>query len=205
VTGRSSIVYLVTSLATVSLAVGCHSTPATRKDVAAVYDQETGQLRQLDYDSNKNGRPDTISYMDGTRVLRVEIDKDEDGKVERWEYYGADSKLEKVGLSGANDGVVDQWAYRGPDGTITKVEKSTRRDGRVQRTEFYEKGQLVAVEEDADDNGAVDKWETYSGGSVTSVALDTNGSGVPTRRLVYAPDGSVHVETGATKTPHAQR
>jgi hypothetical protein len=197
VTKRSSILHAVTPLAAIILAVGCSTQSATKADVSAVYDEQTGKLHQLKYDANKNGRADAIGYMDGTRVLRVEIDRDEDGKVERWEYYGADQQLEKVGLSRASDGVVDQWAYRGPDGTVTKVEQSIKRDGKVQRTEFYEKGQLIAVEEDADDNGAVDKWETYSGGALASVALDTNGTGYPTRRLVYAHDGSVRVVTGA--------
>ena len=33
--------------------------------------------------------------MDGARIVRVEIDKDEDGKIDRWEYYGPDQKIEK--------------------------------------------------------------------------------------------------------------
>jgi hypothetical protein len=177
--------------------VGCSSPSEAQTDVHAVYDRETGRLRQLTYDSNKNGRPDGIGFMDGTRVLRVELDKDEDGKVERWEYYDADQKLAKVGLSRANDGKVDHWAYRAADGTLLKMEISTRRDGNVQRTEIYERDVLVAVEEDTDGNGAVDKWETYSAGTLRSVAFDTDGSGRPDRRLVYGPDGNITVEAGA--------
>ena len=194
---RSLILKIAWSFAALFCALGCGSTSETRADVQAVYDQQTGRLRQLTYDSNKNGRPDSISYMDGTRVLRVEVDKDEDGKVERWEYYGADQKLEKVGLSRANDGRADQWAYQGSEGTLAKMEISTKRDGNVQRVELYEKGALVGVEEDADGNGTVDKWETYSGGTLTSVAFDADGTGYPNRRLVYRSDGSVRIEGGA--------
>jgi len=167
------------------------------KQVQAVFDKETGKLRQLTYDSDNNGTPDSWSYMDGTKVLRVEVDKNEDGLIERWEYYGADNKLEKVGLSRALDGKVDTWAYRAPDGTLDRIEISTRRDGKVSRTEFYEKGALVRVQEDTDGNGALDKWETYASGAVTSVAFDTEGAGRPTRRLVYGRDGNVvRVDTG---------
>ena len=60
------------------------------------YDPQTGKLRLLKYDSDGNGKVDTVSYMDGSRVVKIEIDKDEDGKVDRWEYYGPDRKLEKV-------------------------------------------------------------------------------------------------------------
>jgi len=178
-------------------ALGCGSPSEAQTDVQAVYDQETGRLRELNYDSNKNGKTDSIGYMDGTRVLRVEVDKDEDGKVDRWEYYGADQKLEKVGLSRANDGTVDQWVYQGTDGTVVKMEISTLCDGKVQRTEKYEHGALAAVEEDTDSNGAVDKWETYSGGVLTSVAFDTEGTGHPTRRLVYGSNGAIRIETSA--------
>jgi hypothetical protein len=71
--------------------------------VQKVYDKQTGRLTRLSYDTNKNGRIDTECYMDGTRVVRIELDRDEDGKVERWEYYGPDQTLEKVGISRAND------------------------------------------------------------------------------------------------------
>src|SRR5437868_3635593 len=84
----------------------CGSSPSP-KSIQPVYDEKIGKLQLLKYDSNGNGKVNTWSYMDGTRVLRVEIDKDEDGKIERWEYYGADQKLEKTGFSRANDGKED--------------------------------------------------------------------------------------------------
>ena len=201
-TKRSSVFRSIQLFVLLAWALGCSGPSETKKDVQAVYDEQTGRLRQLTYDSNKNGKPDSISYMDGTTVLRVEIDQDEDGKVDRWEYYGADRTLEKVGLSRANDGIVDQWAYRAADGTLAKMEISTKRDGKVQRTEVYEKGAVVGVEEDTNDDGAVDKWETYSGGTLTGLALDTTGAGHPTRRLVYASDGSVKIASSpaAAKT-----
>ena len=68
-------------------------------NIEPVYDKLTGKLRLLKYDSNGDGKVDTWSYMDGTRVVRIEIDMDEDGKIDRWEYYDADQKLEKTGTS----------------------------------------------------------------------------------------------------------
>ncbi len=205
-TVRSSALKVISPLAVLLFCgVGCSSPSEAQTDVTAVYDKQTGRLRQLSYDSNKNGKPDGIGYMDGTRILRVEVDNDEDGKVDRWEYYGADQKLEKVGLSQANDGKVDHWAYRAADGTLMKMEISTKRDGKVQRTETYEKDVLVAAEEDTDNNGAVDKWETYAGGTLTSVAFDTEGTGRPLKRLLYSPDGAIRVESGASKIASTER
>jgi len=189
---------LAVLLSALSLALGRCGSPPERTQIQAEYDKQTGRLRQLTYDSNKNGKPDSFSYMNGTKVLRVEIDKDEDGKIDRWEYYGVDNRLEKIGLSRENDGKADQWVHQGPDGSVARVEISTRRDGRVSRTEFYEDDALVRAEEDTDGNRATDKWETYSNGMLTSVTFDTEGGGRPTRRLVYAKDGSlVRIEGGS--------
>lgn len=164
--------------------------------IQPTYD-ETGKLRLLTHDSNANGKSDSWSYMDGARVLRVEIDGDEDGVIDRWEYYDASQKLEKIGTSRANDGIVDTWTYPAADGTTGRVDISTRRDGQVTRTEFYEGGVLSRAEEDVDGNGAVDKWETYAKGVVSSVAFDTEGTGRPTRRLVYDANGQARLETGS--------
>ena len=178
------------------------------------YDRTTGKLASITYDANKNGKIDTWSYMDGTRVLRIEIDKNEDGKIDRWEYYTTDQKLEKVGYSRANDGRPDAWAYQGADGQIAKVELAalapTSDIGirtpdspsplRVVRTEFYEAGSLARAEEDTNADGRVDKWETYKDAAIATVAFDTAGRGTPDRRLVYGPGGSVKVEVDPAGT-----
>jgi len=178
--------------------------PEAKKRIAPVYDEKTGRLKLLKYDANGNGVVDTWSYMDGARVVRIEIDKDEDGKIERWEYYDANQKIEKVGISRQNDGKEDAWQYFAPDGSVAKLEISTRRDGKVTRVEHYEKGQLVSAEEatDADGkaDGKIDKWETYDGERLASVAFDTLHRGTPDRRLVYGADGTVRAEVDLNGT-----
>lgn len=166
----------------------------TRRRLTPEYDQLTGKLTLLKYDANGNGTIDTWSYMNGPRVVRIEIDKDEDGKVDRWEYYGPDQKLQKIGFSRANDGKVDAWSYPGADGSIERIEVSTRRDGIVTRVEHRVHDALVSAEEDTDGDGRWDKWETYDGARLASVAFDTRHRGTADRRLLYAADGSVKVE-----------
>ena len=115
--------------------------------------------------------------MDGSRVLRVEIDTDQDGKIDRWEYYGTDQQLARVEISG-------------------------RRDGKVSRIEHYRQGALVSAEEDTAGTGRFDKWETYEDGHLSMVAFDTTHRGAPDRRLIYGPNGSARVEVDATGTGH---
>jgi hypothetical protein len=180
----------------------CSRPPAGQKRMTPEYDPQTGKLRLLKYDSDGNGKVDTVSYMDGSRVVKIEIDKDEDGKVDRWEYYGPDQKLEKVGISRAGDGKEDAWSYADAAGAVARLEISTQRDGKVTRIEHYQQTKLVAAEEDADGDGKIDKWETYDGERLSSVAFDTQHRGVPNRRLVYAADGNARVEVDVKGDGH---
>lgn len=161
-----------------------------------MYDKKTGRLEQLKYDSNGDGKFDTFSYMDGPSILRIEIDQDEDGKIDRWEYYGPGQTLERVGFSRAHNGVADAWQYL-ERGMVTRVEMSgspANETPRIDRIEYYEHGAVVRVEEDTDHDGTIDKWETYSGDRLSSVAFDDAHRGTPTRRIVYGIDGSARIE-----------
>lgn len=192
-------------IAPLVLATAC--SPAPVADEPRVdYDARTGRLRRLEFDATGNGRNDAVSLMEGTRILRVELDADENGAVERWDFYNEDRTLHSVGFSGRNDGIMDSRAFYDDAGAPVRIEISTRRDGRFDRTEFYEGGRLVRSEEDADGNGLPDKWETYRPNpaaapgepayATTSVAFDDTGTGRPGRRLFYGADGRVtRVET----------
>lgn len=182
-----------TILAVALMSAACDDS-AARKKIEPVYDKQTGRLQVLKYDSDGNGKADTTSHMDGARVLWIEIDKDEDGRVDRWEYYDASQKLEKVGFSRAGDGKEDAWSTARPDGSIARIDISLARDGKVTRREYYAKDTLVRAEEDGDGDGVFDKWETYEGGRLGSVAFDTLHRGTPDRRLVYGADGGAHLE-----------
>jgi hypothetical protein len=174
------------------LAAGCGR--EREKKLEPVYDAVTGKLQLLKYDSRGTGHFDTFRYMDGARVIRVEVDSDGDGKIDRWEHYGADQKLEKVGFSLQNDGKEDAWAWVDADGATTRVESSPRRNGKVSRVDHYEHGVLVRAEEDSDGDGRIDKWETYDGPRLATVAFDTMHRGVPDRRIIYDADSNARIE-----------
>jgi hypothetical protein len=172
----------------------CEASPTPTKQLEPVYNKKTGKLEVLKYDSNADGKFDTVSYMDGARIVRIEIDRDQDGKVDRWEYYGAGQKLEKVGFSRANDGIEDAWSFEDAPGVIVRIEVATKRDGNPNRFEHYASGVLTRVEEDTDGDGRIDKWETYEGQRLASVAFDMRHRGTPDRRLIYSNDGSAKME-----------
>lgn len=141
------------------------------------YDRRTGKLERITYDRNKDGAPDAWLFMDGTKVIRAELDDNFDRTPDRWEHYRVETR------SPGADGQV-------PRGRLVRAEQSTRFDGVVSRWETYDGGQLKTVQEDTTGDGRPDKWETWTAGSLSEVALDTKGRGKPDRRIVYPTDGS---------------
>ena len=193
---RSKLLIVVCALA----AAACEISPASTNKLEASYNQKNGKLEVLKYDSDGDGKFDTVSYMDGARIVRIEIDRDEDGKIDRWEYYGPGQKLEKVGFSRANDGIEDAWSIIDANGSVARIEIATKRDGKPNRFEYYTDNVLTRVEEDTDGDGRVDKWETYEGQRLASVAFDVRHRGTPDRRLVYGIDGSARMEIDESGT-----
>lgn len=137
--------------------------------------------------------------MDGTRIQRIEVDEDEDGKVDRWEFYDSNRRLERTGFSRQRNGVLDAMAFYADGGQVERVEISTRGDGSFNRVEFYRLESLARVEEDTNGDGRIDKWETYTadpGGrpdhspSIATASFDDSFRGTPSRRLVYLPGGT---------------
>ena len=175
---------------------------AGAKRIEPVYDPKTGKLQLLKYDSNGNGVIDTWSHMDGARAIRIDIDADEDGKIDRWEYYGSNQQIEKIGFSRAKDGKEDAWSFPGAEGAIERVEISTRRDGKITRVEHFQADRVVSAEEDSDEDGQIDKWETYDGDRLASVAFDTLHRGTADRRLVYGADGTARLEVDVAGSGH---
>ena len=184
--------------AVLALAVGC-SNPGNvpeKSGITPTYDKATGRLTELAYDSNHNGKIDTWTVMDGVRAVLTRIDRNEDGKPDRWEYYDEQSKLLKVGFSRKDDGRPDGWAFAGPDGKTRRIEiSSTADEKKIDRSEHYDGGDITAAEEDTNHDGTVDKWETYEAGVIKTAAFDENGDGQPDRRLTYAAGSLVSIES----------
>ena len=153
---------------------GCRPVPPVPPPGAAtpVYNKDTGVLEQLVSDRDGDGKLDTRAFMSGTRILRIEIDRNADDVVDRREVYEP-----APGNPGA--ALIDQ------------AEELADASGRVTRREHYVRGVIERVEEDTDGDGRVDKWEYYEG-RLLSVDLDLVGTGKPNRRLHYGADGTVH-------------
>ena len=145
--------------------------------VTPTYNHNTGKLEQLAADRSGDGKVDTWAYMDGVRLQRIEIDRDADGRPDRFEHY--------------EEGPADAPDTKATGGArLTRVEEGTA-DGTIVRREFYSNGLIERVEEDTELTGRVSKWEFYTSGVLARVDLDLTGRGTPTQRLIYSPSGEV--------------
>lgn len=188
------------------IAAGCADAEKERlkQTTQATYDEKTGRLKELTYDANGNGRIDTWTELDGARPVRARIDRNEDGRPDRWEYYDDKGKLTKAGFSRSDEGRPDAWAYSGPGGSVERIEISSSHDeNRIDRWERYAPatpggsgiGALLAVDEDSNGDGKPDKWETYESGALQTVAFDENLDGRADRRLTYRDGVLALIET----------
>ena len=194
------------AIAAAAAVYGCSDPDRARLQATTkpTYDKATGQLKELTLDANRNGRIDTWTEMDGHRPLRSRADTNEDGTLDRWEYYDAAGTLVKVGLSRKGSGQPDAWAYAGAGGRIDRIEvSSTGDETRIDRWEYYDAtaapgadgaGVLVRVDEDANHDGRRDKWERYDRGVLRTAEFDEDGDGRPDRRLTYDGTALVSIE-----------
>lgn len=174
--GRAGVLLGTFLLAT---ACGGRAAPAGAGSVTPVYNERTGRLELLQYDTNDDGKFDTVAHMEGVGLKYIEIDRDHDGTFDRWEYY-----VSAPGTVGA---------ARSPDGrsVMDHAEEAGGPDGQIVRREFYVDGLISRVEEDSNLDGTFDKWELFETGILRRMDLDLEGTGRPTRRLFYSPDGDV--------------
>jgi len=135
-------------------------------------------------DAKKDGKPNIYSYMDGTKFVRIEIDNDEDGKIDRWEYYGAESETAESRVSRGTMATSTRGRMRRPTAQSGKVEVSTLRNGKVDRTEFYEKGVMVRAQVESD--GTQDRQVgNLRRRFIGHCAFDTKRTGSPIERIDY--------------------
>jgi len=74
--------------------------PAGNDRVKPSYDVQTGRLERITYDRNGDGRVDATTFMDGSAVVRAELDENFDGTIDRWEHYATEASAESPSSGG---------------------------------------------------------------------------------------------------------
>ena len=69
---------------------------------------DVAKPRQIELDTNKDGKPDRWEfYREGVQE-RIETDKNFDGKPDMWVYF-MDGRLSRIEIDTDYDGKVDRW------------------------------------------------------------------------------------------------
>jgi uncharacterized membrane protein len=74
--------------------------------VRKVYDPATGRLASIAFDSDGDMKLDTWSFMDGGRATRLDIDDDQDGRIDRRQYLALDETIERTEFLDADGAVI---------------------------------------------------------------------------------------------------
>jgi hypothetical protein len=90
--------------------------------------------------------------MDGSTIVRIEIDRDGDGKIDRWEYYG-------------------------PGKVLLRAEEDTDRDGIIDKWETYDHERLASVAFDEQHRGKPTRRLVYASNGEVRIEVDVSGDG----------------------------
>lgn len=207
VTERAKLWRPALTVIAVIAGTGCYAGDTSAGDKPQpVYDLRSRQLVRLDWDTDGNGRIDQRTYFVGGTAVRTEVDDNDDGRIDRWEYVDATATVTHVGSSSADDGVEDTWTWVIGDAGEVRVDRSQYRDRVIDRREFLRHDTLLRAEEDANRDGLTDKWETWENGALVMAAFDTTFSaGRPDRRLVYAGGQLAYLEADVDGTGTFER
>jgi hypothetical protein len=172
-------------LALAVVTVACSSSPApaahhlVEKGPFQVLYASDGHLARAVYDSDGDHRAEIVTiFGPGGVPLRAQIDTDNDGIVDRWEYYAPDGRISKVGTARRVAGRPDLWTYPDGFGGVSRKEYDDDGDGRPERAEDLLEGALVAEEFDTDGDGRWDRRLVRAkNGSIARVDTDPDGDG----------------------------
>jgi hypothetical protein len=72
--------------------------------------------------------PAVFYFSDEEELLRIERDMNQDGSIDRWEYFEG-SRPNRIELDSNYDGTVDLWAKIGPEGDVLEFRRDSDGDG----------------------------------------------------------------------------
>jgi len=160
-----------------------------------IYAPDGRPIRRL-LDTDGNGVAERVeTFHPNRRYWRVQTDADSDGFVDKWEVFGRDGELEKIGIATKRPGHPDVWIVPDGRGGVRRREFDVSGNGAIDKIEWFDGTVLTRVAVDGNQNGHMDRWQDWRGGRVVSERLDTDGDGEPDRKLVYGANGSIKLES----------
>ena len=164
---------------------------------------ETKSRRVVEFDLNKDGKPDVWRLYNGDVQTCKQVDFDHDGRTDWVEAYDASGRPLYQKADFDYDGKFDMLAVLDANnGEPTEVERDTDFDGKFDVREMYTGGQLASVRRDRNGDQRPDQWENYIDGQISGVTYDDDFDGKVDRRDEI-PGATPKVEMPTTQDPTA--
>jgi hypothetical protein len=144
---------------------------------------EDGLPEHAEADTNQDRKIDLwVQYENRGEIREIAYDRDGDGRPEEWEIFEAGAMIARHRDTVGN-GLPDHWSQYGADGTLLETHRDTDADGRPDLwSSYYPDASLRSVAYDTTSTGNPDLWCNYSEmGEVISIETDTDGDGKPDR------------------------
>lgn len=169
----------------------------------ASYDLHTHALVRRVLDRNQDGVSDRIITYEGMGGARIEeVDTDFDGRVDRWDTFGALGQRLRSATA-RTGGRPDRMASYDRAGRLERVETDADLDGVFEVVQIHENGRLAETRIDSDRNGRADRIQDFRSGYLAFEDFDTDEDGRPDLRLTFARDGSLRSVTTTPARPRA--
>jgi len=175
---------------------GAASGEESAEEIEGIQSRQEGDLTVKTYDLFHTGRPDVWEYYQtvtdpntgrtNLRLVRKEMDLNDDGRVDVTRFYGENDRVVKEELDLDFDGKVDEVIYFDDRGSPSKKEVRDSK-GKPVLWKYYENGQLAREERDSKGTGAVDTWEYWVDGKLDRIFVESSTDGVMRERQIKTP------------------
>ena len=165
---------------------------------------ETKSRRVVEFDLNKDGKPDVWRLYNGDVQTCKQVDFDHDGRTDWVEAYDASGRPLYQKADFDYDGKFDMLAVLDANnGEPTEVERDTDFDGKFDVKEIYDTaGALSNIRRDRNGDSQPDQWEQYKNTILVAILYDENFDGRVDRREEI-PGATPKVEMPTTQDPTA--
>lgn len=175
----------------------CRGTDFSRDGKPDFYEyyDASGQVRRREADYDDNGVANRVEYLEGGKLVRVELDTTNHGKLDTWDFYdAATGKRTKRERDSNGDGKIDQWwAW---DGENVTIQNDHDNDGQPDPSATIVYGPNGIVKANA---AAAASASTEDGGAASAPPAAPSASSAPAPAAAAAPAAPAAVGDGGAK------
>ena len=140
-------------------------------------------------DENHDGHPDHFYIYRNGVVATASIDRNADGKIDAWEFYDREGKIERMELDENFDGRPDVWhSYK--NGMVESTRCDVDYNGRPDWFATYENGIVVRMDCRPNESSVVVRRKIYEHGVLREEWVDENQDGVFDYKILVDPFGA---------------